>query len=97
MGMWKFSNKISTKDLGEVAAEWAKSDANYVQLYIRKVSKDQMGIGFTYILPGTDADRKTAHDTYFDRTTDFLKRKFGNDLVGWDVGSPVWVIKDSNA
>lgn len=95
MGLWKFSDKISTKDLGEVAEKWASEDSNYLQLYIRQVSKNQMGIGFTYQLP-EDEDNKVSYDKYFDRTSDALKRKFGNDLAGWDLSSSVWVIKDPN-
>ena len=93
MGLWKFSDKISQKDLGEIAEKWAE-DPKYLQLYIRKVSKDQNGIGFTYDL-GTDKNDE-AYKAYHDKTTDFLKRKFGNDLAGWDLGSAVWVIKDAN-
>jgi len=93
--MWKFDSKISVEDLGEIAKQWSKEDENYIQLYIREVSKDQMGIGFTYRL-AEDRDAKEAYRAYFNKTTDFLKRKFGNDLVGWDISSSVWVIKDSN-
>lgn len=92
MGLWKFKEKISTKELGEIAEQWKKEDVNYLQLYLRKVSKDQMGIGFTYQLPET-GDNKQACDEYVDRTTDQLKRRFGNDLAGWDFSSPVWIVK----
>src|SRR3989344_8166793 len=57
MGLWKFHERVGNKDLLEVANEWAK-DSNYVQLYIRKVSKDQDGIGFAYVSDGT----KEAHE-----------------------------------
>lgn len=92
IGLWKFSQKISKEELGEVAEQWAKEDSNYLQLYVRKVSKDQTGIGFTYKLPD-DADTKQVHDEYLDRVSDKLKRQFGNDLAGWDMASPVWIIK----
>lgn len=95
MGLWKFSDKISTKDLGEVAQKWAAEDSNYLQLYIRKVSKDQMGIGFTYTLPNLK-DSQEEYEDYKNKYSDSLKRMFGNDLVGWDFGSKVWVIKDCN-
>ena len=88
MGLWKFHERVGEKDLREVADEWA-SDDKYTQLYIRKVSKDQLGIGFAYVGNGT----KEAHDKYFDRTSDQLKRKFGNDLVGWDIASTSTLIK----
>ncbi len=88
MGLWKFHNKVSENALIEIAEEWAK-DENYVQLYIRKVSKDQSGIGFAYKGDGT----KEGHDKYFDITSDQLKRRFGNDLVGWDIASTSTLIK----
>lgn len=92
MGLWKFSDKISKEELSEVANKWAAEDPNYLQLYIRKVSKDQNGIGFTYQIP-EDKDGKIAQEEYLHTASDFLKRKFGNDLVGWDIATPVWVIK----
>lgn len=92
MGLWKFSDKISIERLGEVANKWAAEDPNHLQLYIRKVAKDQTGIGFTYQVP-EGKDLKIAHTEYFNTTSDYLKRSFGNDLVGWDITSGVWVIK----
>jgi hypothetical protein len=93
MGLWKFNDRVSTKTLNEVAEKWAAEDPNYLQLYIRKVSKDQMGIGFTYNVP-EDKNGKVAMDEYMDRTSDYLKRNFGNDLVGWDIASPVYYVGD---
>lgn len=92
MGMWKFNDKISIKELTEVAKRWATEDPDYLQLYVRKCSKDQYGVGFTYKLK-EEKSGSGQHDEYFRQTSDFLKRKFGNDLVGWDLGSPVWIIK----
>lgn len=88
LGLWKFNEKISNKDLLEVANEWAK-DPNYTQLYIRRVSKDQLGIGFAYL---SDGERDT-QTKYMDETSDYLKRKFGNDLVGWDVATTNELVK----
>ena len=88
MGLWKFHERVGERDLIEVANELAKDD-KYVQLYIRKVSKDQNGIGFAYESDGT----KEAYETYFDKTSDSLKRAFGNDLVGWDIASTATLIK----
>jgi len=88
VGLWKFQERVGEKDLIEVCNNWAK-DENYVQLYIRKVSKDQLGIGFAYVGDGT----KETHDEYMNNTSDQLKRKFGNDLVGWDVASTSTLIK----
>ena len=88
LGLWKFHERVGEKDLLEVANGWAE-DENYLQLYIRKVSKDQLGIGFAYKGDGT----KEVHDQYFNRTSDQLKRKFGNDLVGWDIASSSTLVK----
>ena len=88
MGLWKFHERVGEEDLIEVTNEWAK-DEKYIQLYIRKVSKDQNGIGFAYEGDGT----KEAQDDYFNKTSDQLKRKFGNDLVGWDISSTPTLIK----
>ncbi len=88
MGLWKFHGKVGHKDLMEVAEGW-KSDENYELLYIRQVSKDQNGVGFAYKSDGT----KEAHDVYFNKASDELKRKFGNDLVGWDIASTTTLIK----
>lgn len=88
LGLWKFNERVSNKDLLEIANEWAEDD-NYVQIYIRKVSKDQYGIGFAYKHDGT----KESQDDYHFKTSDFLRRKFGNDIVGWDLASTVQLIK----
>ena len=88
LGLWKFNEKVGNKDLLEVANEWAK-DENYIQLYIRKVSKDQYGIGFAYKHDGT----KEGQESYHFASSDYLKRKFGNDLVGWDLASTDQLIK----
>ena len=88
MGIWKFHERVGEKDLIELANEWAK-DEKYTQLYIRKVSKDQLGIGFAYLGDGI----KETHDDYFNKTSDQLKRKFGNDLAGWDIASTSTLIK----
>ena len=91
MGLWKFSEKISKDELVELAQKWAEEDKNYLQLYVRKASKDQNGIGFTYKVANSDV--KETHDEYFEKTSDYLKKKFGNDLAGWDISSPVIIIK----
>ncbi len=88
LGLWKFHERVGEKDLLEVANEWAKDD-NYVQIYIRQVSKDQLGIGFAHKNDGSREDYRR----YFDATSDFLKRKFGNDLVGWDISSTSTLVK----
>ena len=87
-GLWKFSDNVGEKDLIELANEWAK-DEKYMHLYIRKASRDQLGLGFTYITNGTRED----YERYFNDTSDYLKRTFGNDLRGWDMADSTTPIK----
>jgi len=91
MGLWKFGSKVSIEQLKEVAKKWAE-DPKYLQLYVRKCSKDQYGIGFTYDYTHQEPT-EGQNKEFMDPIMDSLKRQFGNDLVGWDVASPVWIIK----
>ncbi|KND48882.1 MAG: hypothetical protein AB200_00445 [Parcubacteria bacterium C7867-005] len=95
IGIWKFSHKVSPETLAEVAEKWATEDSRYEHLYVRQVSKDQHGIGFEYrAYEGIDSENhKQSYDEYFEKTTDKLKREFGNDLAGWDISSSSYVIK----
>lgn len=92
MGLWKFSDRVSVEQLQEVAKKWAAEDPKYLQLYIRKCSKDQYGIGFTYDYSYQESTEGQIAE-YMNPVMDSLKRQFGNDLVGWDIASPVWIIK----
>lgn len=92
IGLWKFNDKISTDQLEEVAKKWASEDPKYIQLYVRKCSKDQYGIGFTYDYSHQEPT-EGQNDEYMSPVSDVLKKQFGNDLVGWDIASPVWIIK----
>lgn len=87
-GLWKFRDTISNEELMKIAQRWAE-DPSYTQVYIRQASKDQNGIGFMYDYDG----ERESYDQYFDETSDMLKRKFGNDLAGWDISSHTTVVK----
>ena len=91
IGLWKFHERVPEKDLLDTALELSQ-DKNYLNLYIRKVSKDQNAIGFTYDAKDRE-DNKQAFDDYQYETSEKLKRKFGNDLVGWDLSSSAIIIK----
>lgn len=95
IGIWKFSGKISPETLAETAEKWATDDSRYEHLYVRKVSKDQHGIGFEYrAYEGSDSkDHEQTYNEYFEKTSDKLKREFGNDLAGWDLSSSSIVVK----
>lgn len=91
-GLWKFSDKVSVEQLQEVAKKWAAEDPKYLQLYIRKCSKNQYGIGFMYDYSNQE-QTEGQNAEYMDPVMDSLKRQFGNDLVGWDIAAPTWIIK----
>lgn len=88
-GMWKFSDKYSKEDLAKYAEEILSKDENYEQLYVRKCSKDQHGIGVAYRYDGS----KEGFDKYTEETKDKLYKEFGTGLVGWDFGSHTITIK----
>ena len=88
MGLWKFGQNVPERELEDTAKEWA-GNPKYIEVYIRKVSKDQIGIGFAY----EGGETKENYDIYFDKTSDQLKRQFGNGLVGWDIASSSKIIK----
>lgn len=94
-GLWKFNETITPLELAALAQEWADADTdgNYIDLHVRKCSKDQYGIGFKYIL-GHDLEEgsKEKYNEFFNRMTDLLKKKYGNLFVGWDVSSFTHII-----
>lgn len=90
MGIWKFdSTRVTADELVAVAKEWAKDD-KFTHLYLRNVSKDQIGLGYAYKL---EDPTQQAHHKFFDKYSDELKRKFGNGLAGWDLSSDSTLIK----
>ncbi len=95
-GLWKFSDSIDENQLVELANEWA-SDDKFINLYVRKCSKDQNGIGFTYKYVEDGYDNKEAFIKDFtEKFKDELYKRFGVGLVGWDLSSSTIVIKGFN-
>lgn len=91
IGIWKFI-EVEPAILVQLAEEWrdGPEGERYEALYVRKASRTQWGLGFSYRLP--EGERN--HTPYFERTSDGLKRRFGNQLAGWDVSSGnIWTIK----
>lgn len=88
-GIWKFSSKVSKEVLIELAKKWKAAEPDrYLDLYVRSTGDDEeFGIGFRYVFEGPTRQK------FFYRMTDQLKRAFGNDLVGWDMGSPTTIIQ----
>ncbi|MCK4918633.1 MAG: hypothetical protein KAS02_02530 [Candidatus Pacebacteria bacterium] len=88
-GIWKFRQKVKPERLIEIALEWAgEAKGEWVDLHVRRCSGNQIGLGFKYVRPKNETPVE-----FFERITDLLKRQFGNDFVGWDVGHQTWMIK----
>jgi hypothetical protein len=89
-GYLKFSdNHVTIEQLENFAQELA-ADPKYLSVYIRKVSKDQHGIGFVC---NTDTSDEEAFDKFSSELKDICMRKFGIGYVGWDIASSYIVIK----
>ncbi len=97
-GMWKFARckPGGTRGISEVetivnfALECRREPffgEGYLHLYVRETSKNQLAIGFQYDLHG-----RLTQEKFFHRVTDKIKRRFGNDFVGWDLSSSTWII-----
>ena len=100
-GIWKFRVGVMTSEdkLVCLAREWYRAEPDrYLDLHIRACSGSQIGIGFK-IKYSANADGKMGKATdsmsferFFEQKTDELRRLFGNDFVGWDIGHPSRVI-----
>jgi hypothetical protein len=93
-GIWKFSDRVPVETIIKVAEEFfGDMPSSYQNLHIRKCSKNQYGISFIYDC-GEDVHDRTVYNRFFSRITDTLKRRFGNDFVGWDVTSDVFIVRN---
>lgn len=88
IGVWKFKDRLGKDELMKLGNEWAQDD-KYTLVYVTHAGKEQLGLGFAYAVEGT----KEASDDYYDRTSDALKRRFGNDFIGWDMATTQNLIK----
>lgn len=105
-GLWKFSSIVTLEQLQEVVAEWRRAGQHdmWEEFYIRGVDRNgALGIGFRYRLCSavdgmllTPKKLDQMKSMFFHRITDQLKRRFGNDLVGWDISRSIWVLVEAN-
>ena len=91
LGIWRFRQAVAAKRLISMARSWASADRRYVGVYVRKISPNAYGVGFSYKLDS--AQPEASCDRYFQMTRKRLVRAFGDDLAGWDMGGPAWVIR----
>ncbi len=56
VGIWKFYEpQVSVEELSAFGEELAK-DENFIHLYVRKTSTDQIGLGYAYKYSGSRED-----------------------------------------
>lgn len=96
-GIWKISKTVPVVEVIEVAQELvdeisAMPVVHYRNVHVRSTSKSSWGISFIYDC-GESTRNKVRYDAFFNRITDKLKRRFGNEFVGWDVTNDVWMVK----
>jgi len=92
-GIWKFVKGISQEELVALAKEAANGPdgERYLLLLVRGTSGDgQYGVEFIYRL---DQESGETHRKYMHRISDALKRRFGNDLLGWDISSDTTFVR----
>lgn len=88
-GYLKFSERVSLEDIENFAQELA-ADPHFISVYIRKVSKDQHGIGF---VTDIDTNEEESFDIFSDTIKDRAMKKFGIGFIGWDMASSYFLIK----
>ncbi len=92
MGLWKFAGQVELSRILEAANDLAKAEPQYVQIYVRKSSKQQYSIGFAYNL-NSDEAIEMRMNTYIEKTEQWLRSHFGNELIGHDIAAPIYLIK----
>ena len=90
VGIWKFDERVGELVVCDLAVELKNAQpSQYEQVLVRRCSKNQLGVCYTYRLGDGESYSK-----FFYRETDKLKRRFGNDFVGYDITSEVWTLSD---
>lgn len=88
-GYLKFSPRVDIVDIENFAKELAADD-RFTSVYIRKVSKDQNGIGFITTI---NTSKEKAFDAFSEEIKDRAMKKFGTGLAGWDMASSYFLVK----
>lgn len=87
-GLWKFQIAVPVETLIALAKKWADEDQCYRQIFIRKVSNEENAICFIY-----EPEAKTSWEAYLRTKSGELRNEFGQHLTGWDVASPIFLVK----
>lgn len=82
-------DRVTQDQVEQTALEFSQ-DPRYLSVYIREVSKNQLGIGFIY---DPEDSTQTGFDSYHDHVSDMLLKKFGNGLAGWDITKEFTLVK----
>ena len=90
VGIWNFSKSTELEKIKDISEYLAKDD-HYLYVRIRRTSEDTYGIEFEY----SNKDHKTQEDfhNYLNKTSEMVKEKVGQGLVGWNISSSYYKIK----
>lgn len=91
-GTLRFSHLLKSEELLALVLAWKEAEGeHFAQLHLRPGSKGEHIIGFEYILKTDDTQ-----EDFFYRTTDQLKRYYGNGLIGWDISPTIALAEPTN-
>lgn len=87
-GYWRFSDQVSLDEITALGSEFAQNP-RYLSIYVRGSGKGERILGFIYNPHDFNIDvsesEKAEITPFTDETTDLLKKRFGNGLVGWSI------------
>jgi hypothetical protein len=102
-GLFKVRGETA-QDVIEFVGQWKHGDDGhrFERLAVRdctgKTERDNMvAIEFLFVLSDEDLNDEQgerAHNVFFHKYTDQLRRRFGNGLAVWDISTPVYEIVD---
>ena len=98
IGLWRFRSSVDPQELCAVAKEWVtdKNGETYMSgIDIRRSSRDEWVMQFGVDLSSeseTNSEKQQKFEKFIYKTSDQLRRRFGNDLLGWDITSSAFYI-----
>jgi uncharacterized RmlC-like cupin family protein len=98
IGLWRFRSSLDPQELCAVAKEWLagkNGETHMSGIDIRRSSRDEWVMQFAVDLSNgseTTQEKEQKFEKFIYKTSDQLRRRFGNDLLGWDITSSAFYI-----
>src|SRR4029077_10404076 len=90
-----FHSSLGVMEVARIGHQLMASDPRYREAYIRKAGPEHLGLFFVYQPPSKRNVRSEVRK-YLARTSADLARAYGDDLIGWDVSGPIWVLRQDS-